>query len=196
MKTPPGRGEAIIGSEKRLHRRTGCLHNCRSAAPGFTAARLGSILPECGRTSNGEVGTGLRSNSPRMGKGWGVGFVGAAKPPPQTPLSLISRACCSPKGICCTSPGYRELSIRFGRPESSTQGVVRACGSLNFRPVRGSWGLRGGGEAAAPQNPTLLPLPVAAFAARGGKGKDKPCPYRGFGAGGRRPPAPKPRCPP
>jgi len=32
----------------------------------------------------------------------------------------------------------------------------------------------------------------APTAARGGKGKDKPCPYGGFGAGGLRPPAPKP----
>ncbi|GEM_PF-3185598 len=40
--------------------------------------------------------------------------------------------------------------------------------------------------------PPPYPLPIAAFAARGDKGKDKPCPYRGFGAGGLRPPAPKP----
>jgi len=40
--------------------------------------------------------------------------------------------------------------------------------------------------------PPPCPLPIAAFAARGGKGKDKSCPYRGFRAGGLRPPALKP----
>ena len=105
------------------------------------------VIPHLVFAVNRKRTVGLRGNSPRMGKGWGVGFVGAAKPSPQTPLSPFSRARHSLKTICCTSlPLIAASSQR--------------CGGRK-------WGIRGGGFAAAP-NPPLFIAP------RTGKGRHRP----------------------
>ncbi len=143
-----------------------CAHHI-ILSPRFLSSRRVLVLGAC---------AAIR---PAWERGGVWGLWGAASPPPTNPTFPYLAGMLLPERDLLYKPFW-------GMHFSSIASYTNRVGVCQIRKT-------GLSPPSLPPSPLRADRTSAPTAPGGGKGKDKPCPYGGFGAGGLRPPAPKPQ---